>query len=107
MRSKVPKLINKGQLDKGRKALVYHKSSKQNEPNEWIRATVASVDEHMAMCKRATKGPPMCITYEDLRLLPDGELTQELMSKEVEDDAKDGMIEVSDERMTTSVRQWL
>lgn len=48
--------------------------------------TVEIVEEQMVLCRRSKKGPPMRISYEDVRLLPTADLTRELMSYEANDD---------------------
>lgn len=89
MRANEPKLIDHEQLKKGEKVLVYHKSSKQNELNVWLEAKVESSERNMVMCKRSRKGKAMSVAYEDVRILPKGELTQELMRPEAAVETQD------------------
>lgn len=87
MRSKSPNTIDPGQLPEGTKVLLYYHSSKKNEPNEWITSTVIKAGEHILECRRKAKGPPMTIGYNEVRMMPKGELTKELMKYELEDDS--------------------
>lgn len=66
--------------------LVYYTSSKQNEANEWLKATVVKADEQMEICRKEKRGAPMTVAYEDVRLLPKHEINQEIMRKEVADE---------------------
>lgn len=75
MRSNHPTLIDPTQIPSGTEVIVYYKSSKQNEANEWIPAKVQRASQHIVTCRKSGKGPPMNVAYEDLRLLPKGELT--------------------------------
>lgn len=89
MKSKSPETIDHGQLTPGTKIATFHKSSKQNEPNQWISAVVVKADEHVITCRRRNKGPPMTVSHNDVRLMPSGDLTEELMRYENEDDFTD------------------
>lgn len=85
MRSKVPNTINPDQLPTGTQVFVYYKSWKQNETNEWIPETVIKAGKHIIKSRRKTKGPPMTVRYNDVRIKPNGELTKELMQYELYD----------------------
>lgn len=51
MKSKTPKEIYKSLLTQGMEVLVYHGSSKQTEPNEWIEEIIQDFNEHIITCK--------------------------------------------------------
>jgi len=38
------------------------------------------------LCKESTKGPPMSIAYEDIKLMPKEQRTRSLMINEARDD---------------------
>lgn len=42
--------------------LVVYKSSKMNQPNEWIKYKVVQAMEHLVKYKRAKKGPTVCVS---------------------------------------------
>lgn len=86
MRSKSPNTIDPQRLTAGTKICVFHKSTKHNEPNEWITAYVVKADEHIVTCRRRAKGPPMTVSHNDIRIMPSGELTDILMRYECTDD---------------------
>lgn len=71
--------------------LVYHKSSKHNEPNEWVEATIEDVNEHILTCLIRQKGPPMEVAHEYVRLIPTVPLTRELMMKQLSEDDNEKM----------------
>lgn len=91
MKANAPNTINPERLPKGTHVFVYYKSSKQNERNEWIPATVINAGDHIVECRRKEKGPPMTIGYNDIRLRPTGELTNELMKYEMDDDMHENL----------------
>lgn len=92
MRSKTPGVLDKDQLAPGTDVFVYHKSSKHTEPNQWVRATVIEASEHAVSCRRRARGPPMSVSYNDIRLMPRGPLTQELMMEELADEEMERII---------------
>ena len=65
---------------------VYYKSTKQNEDNEWVKAHVIEASEHFITARRANKGPPMKVAYEDVRIAPRNELTDALLSCSLEEE---------------------
>lgn len=89
LRSKAADTIDPLLLPTGTKVLIYHKSSKNNEPNEWVPARVVEAGEHIITCRRSDKGPPMNISHNDIRLMPEGELTDSLMRYECTDNQSD------------------
>lgn len=89
MKAKMAKTIDPLLMSPGMKVYVYYKSSKQNEANEWIDATIVNVDSQIITCEKRAKGPPMNVNYDDLRLIPPGELARELMRNELYDDSHD------------------
>lgn len=86
MKAKTPDSINPERLPKGSQVFVYYKSSKQNEPNEWIPATVSNVGDNIVECRRKERGRPMTVGYNEIRLRPMGDSTNELMRHEMEED---------------------
>ena len=56
----------------------------QNEKVEWVKAKVVKSEQHYRLARKSTRGPPMRIAYEDVRLAPKGSLTQELLSCSLE-----------------------
>lgn len=86
MRAKDPQTLDQTQLPTGTDVFVYHHSSKHCEPNEWIPATVINAEKHIVICRRRNKGPPMKVSYNDVRLMPRGPLTQELMQLDLMDE---------------------
>lgn len=102
MKLKSPKQIDTTLLQPGTKVLVYYKSSKQNEQNEWIEATIQEVDEHVITCRKKMKGPPMKVSHGDVRLLPTGQLTRELMNDEMNDDNNDTILTNSTNNLLTN-----
>lgn len=87
-------------LIKGSDILFYYKSPKMNEGIEWIKAIVEEAKQHMVICRGSEYGPPMKVAYEDVRLMPQGELSTqlEMMSNEetVVDDDCDNTTTASD-----------
>lgn len=47
MRFKSSETIDPNKMNMVNRILVYHKRSKQNEPNEWISAYVVKIDPHV------------------------------------------------------------
>lgn len=89
MRSKSPDVIDPAQITPGTRVMVFHNSTKHTEPNEWVPAVVVSADEHIVTCRRSQRGPPMNVSHNDLRIMPSGELTDQLMRYECSDDVFD------------------
>lgn len=82
MRSRTKKQKENIDTDMIRKCtdiLVYYKSSKMNEVNECIRAKVEQTQQHMVICRRNEHGLPMKFSYEDVRLIPQGDLDTQLV----------------------------
>lgn len=77
--------LSENSIDANTDVWIFYKSSKQNEKNEWVKGKVISASKHFAMCKRSEKGVPMKVAYEDLRIVPKGDLAQELQSSVLED----------------------
>ena len=64
---------------------ICYNSSKQNEKSEWVLAKVVQAEQHFLLARKSTRGPPMRVAYEDVRIAPEGRLTQELMSCSLEE----------------------
>lgn len=73
----------------GRAIWVFYKTSQQNVPVRWVAATVEKAERHFVRCRRSSRGPPMKVAYEHVRLKPQGELTAELSEKSLEDELHD------------------
>lgn len=84
--SNVSSPVCKEEVSLGMVILVFYKSSKQNDPDECIKATFQRADDHYVLCRRSQKGSPMSVAYEDVRMLPSGELKDELMCYAANDD---------------------
>ena len=54
----------------GDEVWVFYKSSKQNEKVEWVKAKVVKSEQNYLLARRSTRGPPMRVVYEDVRLAP-------------------------------------
>lgn len=85
LRSRGPSNIKESHLGQGTPVWVFYKSSKQNEPIRWLSATVVKAGPHVVKCRRARKGPPLMVAYEDLRLAPKGNLAKNLLENSLED----------------------
>lgn len=92
MRAKDNTTIEPEQLATGTDVYVFYKSSKHNEPNEWVPATVINARADMVICKRRSRGPPMTVSYSDIRMMPRGQLTQDLMQMELEDNEEENIV---------------
>lgn len=79
MTSRIPSYVEKDALKPDDHIFIYYKSSKQNEADEWITERVRKAEEHIVYCRRSERGPPMAVGYDDIRLIPRGELAKDLM----------------------------
>lgn len=86
MRAKDARTLDQAQLPTGTDVFVYHHSSKHCEPNEWVPATVVNAEKHIVVCKRRNRGHPMKVSYNDVRIMPRGQLTEELMQQDLADE---------------------
>lgn len=64
---------------------IYYNSSQQNEKSECVLAKVVQAEQHFLLARKSTRSPPMRVAYEDVRIAPQGRLTQELMSCSLEE----------------------
>lgn len=87
MNARMPTELSSHVLPPGTAILVYYKSSKNNERDGWIQATVEGTTEHSVICRRHAKGQPMNVAYGDVRLMPDNDLARRLTTIDVEDEA--------------------
>lgn len=76
--ARVPNELSANVIPPGTGVLVFYKSSKQNEKDGWVRATVESTTEHAVICRRHKKGSPMSVAYGDVRLIPDNDIARQL-----------------------------
>lgn len=74
MRSKIKTLPNRSSLPTGTNVWVFYNTSAQNDHAILVEATVVKAHEHFLLCRRAKKGPPMRVAYEDLRIAPKSRL---------------------------------
>lgn len=86
LKSRKPNTVPQHVLSPGTSIWAFHKTSKQNEKPSWVRATVTKVTPHVVYARRSSRGPPMRVAYEDLRIAPTGNLTTELLSCSLEDE---------------------
>lgn len=92
MRANAPRIVDHGKHRKDDEMLVYYTSSNLNEPNQWLEPTVELAEQTMLLCKRSSKGPHMSLTYEDVRLIPEGQLKPELIQIEANEDIEEDEI---------------
>ena len=85
LQSRKPTLLTSDSIQPRDDVLVYYRSSKQNEKDEWIQGTIVSVHPHFIQVRRSRFGRPMKVAYEDIRVIPKGELASKLMEGTVED----------------------
>lgn len=85
MRSHDNHLVPFSALKSGSQIWVYYNTSKQNDPVRWVRATVVSTTPFYVRCRRSDRGPPMQVAYEHIRMVPEGELANELQQGILED----------------------
>lgn len=81
-----PNTLSLSSMSTGDTVLVFYRSSKMNEADEWIKAKIVDVRPHQVICRRSVKGPPMTVAIEDVRLLPKGELAQEIVQRDENED---------------------
>lgn len=79
LHSRAPNVVKQELFNKDDPVWVYYKSTKQNERNEWVRATVVATDEHALIARRSKRGLPMRVAYGDVRFAPRSQLTAELL----------------------------
>ena len=85
LKARKPNTVPTHVLQPGTPIWVFFDSSKQNETARWVSAKVVEAQQHMVLARRSSKGPPMKVAYEDLRLAPSGELTRELLAGSLEE----------------------
>lgn len=93
----------------GGKFLKYYRSLKKNEENEWIWAILQNITEHIVTSKRRLKGPPMKFGQYDIRLMPNGNLTQYFIKTEASDDMNDDQLvenQWSNDERTNDITNW-
>ncbi len=92
LHTRAPNTVPTNMLPVNRLIWVYHKSTKHNEPNQWEKARVISCHPHFLIAKgiTATHGPPMKVAYEDIRLVPQGQLTEYLATYTLEEALQHG-----------------
>lgn len=64
--------------------LFYYKSSKNNEKDEWKSGVFKSVEQHYAVIQSDLTSRTTKVAYEDIRIRPASELTNDLMMDTVE-----------------------
>ena len=75
----------------GQPVWVFYKTSKQNEPVEWLKTNVVSAHPEFLEVRRAARGQPMRVAYEDVRFAPLGELATGLLSCSLEEELSTAM----------------
>lgn len=84
LNSNAPTVTYKDMFNSGDPVWIHYRSSKNNEPVEWIRGTVDHAEDHILVARRSNRGPPMRVAYEDVRFAPRGALTAELLECSLE-----------------------
>ena len=89
LRSRTPNTPTPGMFQPGVVVWVWYSTSKQNEDDRWIKATIVRTHQHFLEVRRLKdghpcKGPTMKPAYEDVRVAPQNSLAQELMQCSLE-----------------------
>ena len=85
LHSKNPTVLPSNILQPGVPVWVYYETSSKTKKKEWVKASVVNAEQHRVLARRSKKGPPMRVAYEDIRVAPNSQLTQDLMSQTVEE----------------------
>lgn len=86
LHSNNPNVVPSDVLKEGDPIWVYYETTSNSKKKGWVRATVVEAQQHRVLARRSTKGPPLRVAYEDVRPAPMSQLTQELMSRSLEDE---------------------
>lgn len=54
---------------------------------EWVVAKLTEAEPYRILLRRSDRGIPMRVAYEDVRIAPKGELTQELLARTLEEES--------------------
>lgn len=73
-------------LKPGTDVFVFYNTSSHSVRTEWIRAKVVEAKRDQVLCRRSNHGRAMGVAYEDIRIAPKGQLTEELLSRSLEDE---------------------
>lgn len=65
-------------LPAGTEVWIYYDTPKQNKRTAWVEGKVVEAHEHYFTYRSNVRGQPMKVLYEDLILVPQGELTMKL-----------------------------
>ena len=84
--SRAPAMPHSEIFSPGTPVWVFYRTTKQNEKDGWVEATIVEATEYFVLARRSQRGPPMRVAYEDLRLAPRNKLTKELLSCSLEDE---------------------
>lgn len=79
-------IVMKEVLKKDDPIWVYYETSSKSKKKSWVKATVVEAQQHRVLARRSAKGPPLRVAYEDVRIAPTSQLTQELMSRSLEEE---------------------
>ena len=92
LRSRTPSTVAPSSIQIVETVLFYYRSTKQNEPDQWLEGTIQSTRPELVEIRRSNRGPACRVAYEDIRLLPQSPLTKRLMESVVDDylDLPDG-----------------
>lgn len=96
LRSKLSKTVSRSLLKPGTKVYMFHRSSRHDEPVRWEDASVIKAEDHIVHCRRQSTGRESLVSYEDIRLKPEGELAQDLLLCSMND-------ETTEERMLSLI----
>ena len=86
LHTKNPSVLQSSILQPGDPVWVFYETSSKAKKREWVKSTVVKAEQHRVLARRSTKGPPMRVAYEDIRIAPSSQLTQDLMSQTVEEE---------------------
>lgn len=73
------------------KIWVWYESTKGSERSEWVKATITKSHQHYLEARglyedNTARGPMMRPAYEDVRLAPSSDVTQERMNSSLEEE---------------------
>lgn len=88
MKTRAPDALRTSLFNSGDPVWIYYRTTKQNEKDEWISATVFSADKRFLVARRYKRGPQMRAAFEDVRFAPRSDLRYELLSCPLEDEIR-------------------
>lgn len=82
-KSRIPSNIPPSALQPGDNILIFYRSPKQNEKDEWKTGRVQYPLPHFVILCTGKRGPPKNISYEDIKIRPDSDITRQLMEDDI------------------------